>query len=65
MYFFNGNLIYIQSLVIYIQSIHILSYIVILECFAKNYARLFDIPVNSRIDNDVSGHSPAYIPAAG
>ena len=31
------------------------------KCFAKDYARLFD----SRIDNDVSGHSPTYIPDAG
>lgn len=32
---------------------------------ANGYAHLFDSPVNSRIDNDVSGHSPTYIPVAG
>ena len=35
------------------------------KCFANDYARLFDSPVHSRLDNDVSGHSPTYIPAAG
>ena len=35
------------------------------KCFANDYARLFDSPVCSRLDNDVSGHSPTYIPAAG
>ena len=33
--------------------------------FANDYAHLFDSPVHSRLDNDVSGHSPTYIPAAG
>ena len=28
------------------------------KCFAKDYARLFDSPVNSRLDNDVSSRSP-------
>ena len=35
------------------------------QCFANDYARLFDSPVCSRLDNDVSGHSPIHIPAAG
>ena len=35
------------------------------KCFANDYARLFDSPVHSRLDNDVSGHLPTYIPAAG
>ena len=35
------------------------------KCFGVDYAHLFDSPVNSKIDNDVSGHSPTYIPAAG
>ncbi len=33
--------------------------------FANDYARLFDSPVHSRLNNDVSGHSPTDIPAAG
>ena len=33
--------------------------------FANDYARLFDSPVHSRPLNDVSGHSPTYIPAVG
>ena len=35
------------------------------KCFANDYARLFDGPVCSRLDNDVSGHSPTHISAAG
>ena len=35
------------------------------KCFANDYARLFDSPVCSRLENDVSGHSPTHIPAAG
>ena len=35
------------------------------ECFEKDYERLFDVPRQSRTDNDVSGLSPIYIPAAG
>ena len=35
------------------------------KCFANDYARLFDSSVCSRLDNDVSGHSPTHIPAAG
>ena len=35
------------------------------KCFAKNYALLFFIPDHTRINNDVSGHLPAYIPAVG
>ncbi len=35
------------------------------QCFANGYARLFDSPVISRLDNAVSGRSPTYIPAAG
>ena len=30
-----------------------------------DYEFLFDSPVNGRIDNDASGHSSIYIPAAG
>ena len=33
--------------------------------FEENYEHLFDTPQHSRIDNDVSGLSPIYIPAAG
>ena len=29
------------------------------KCFANDYARLFDSPVYTRLDNDVSGHIPA------
>ena len=35
------------------------------QCFTNDYAFLFDSPVNGRIDNDASGHSSIYIPAAG
>ena len=35
------------------------------KCFTDAYARLFDIPDAIRIDNDVSGFLPTYIPAAG
>ena len=35
------------------------------ECFEKDYERLFDVPQHIRTDNDVSGPSPFYIPAAG
>ena len=35
------------------------------KCFANDYALLFDSPVCSRLDNNVSGHSPTHIPAAG
>ena len=35
------------------------------ECFEKDYERLFDVPQHTRTDNDVSGPSPIYIPAAG
>ena len=35
------------------------------ECFEKDYERLFDVPQHIRTDNDVSGPSPIYIPAAG
>ena len=35
------------------------------QCFTNHYAFLFDSPVNGRIDNDASGRSPTYIPAAG
>ena len=35
------------------------------ECFEKDYEHLFDVPQHSRTDNDVSGLSPIYIPAAG
>ena len=35
------------------------------QCFTNDYASLFDSPVNGRIDNDASGRSPTYIPAAG
>ena len=28
------------------------------QCFTNDYAFLFDSPVDSRIDNDASGHSP-------
>jgi len=35
------------------------------KCFANDYAHLFDSPVCSRLDNNVSGHSPTHIPAAG
>ena len=31
----------------------------------KDYEHLFDVPQHSRTDNDVSGLSPIYIPAAG
>ena len=34
------------------------------KCFTDAYARLFDIPDAIRIDNDVSGFPPTYIPAA-
>lgn len=34
------------------------------ECFEKDYEHLFHTPNLSRIDNDVSGLSPIYIPAA-
>ena len=34
------------------------------QCFTNDYEFLFDSPINSRIDNDASGHSPTYIPAA-
>ena len=34
------------------------------KCFANDYVRLFDSPVCSRLDNDMSGHSPTHIPAA-
>ena len=32
------------------------------ECFEKDFEHLFDTPQHSRIDNDVSGLSPIYIP---
>ena len=35
------------------------------ECFEKDYEHLFDVPPQLRTDNDVSGLSPIYIPAAG
>ena len=35
------------------------------KCFTNAYARLFDIPDVTRVDNKVSGFSPTYIPAAG
>ena len=35
------------------------------ECFEKDYEHLFDVPQQLRTDNDVSGLSPIYIPAAG
>ena len=35
------------------------------ECFQKDYKHLFEVPQQSRTDNDVSGLSPNYIPAAG
>ena len=35
------------------------------KCFANDYARLFDSPVCSRLNNDALGHSPTHIPAAG
>ena len=35
------------------------------KCFSNAYARLFDIPDVTRIDINVSGFSPTYIPAAG
>ena len=35
------------------------------QCFTNDYEFLFDSPVNGRIDNDASGHSSIYIPAAG
>jgi len=35
------------------------------ECFEKDYEHLFDTPRHSRLDNDMSGLSPIYIPAAG
>ena len=35
------------------------------KCFTDAYARLFDIPDAIRVDNDVSGFPPTYIPAAG
>ena len=35
------------------------------ECFEKEYEHLFDVPQHPRTDNDVSGLSPIYIPAAG
>ena len=35
------------------------------ECFEKDYEHLFDVPQQSRTDNDVSGLAPIYIPAAG
>ena len=34
------------------------------KCFRIDYDNLFDSPVNDRIDNNTSGHSPTYIPAA-
>ena len=34
-------------------------------CFKEDYEHLFDVPQHSRTDNDVSGLSPIYIPAAG
>ena len=35
------------------------------KCFEEDYEHLFDTPQHSTIDNDVSGLSPIYIPAAG
>ena len=35
------------------------------KCFPIDYDHLFDSPVNNRIDNNTSGRSPTYIPAAG
>ena len=38
---------------------------VLYQCFEKDYEHLFDVPQQLRTDNDVSGLSPIYIPAAG
>jgi len=35
------------------------------KCFDKGYELLFDVPYSARTDNDASGLSPIYIPAAG
>ena len=35
------------------------------KCFPVDYDHLFNNPVNNRIDNNTSGRSPTYIPAAG
>ena len=35
------------------------------KCFPVDYDHLFNSPVNNRVDNNTSGHTPIYIPAAG
>ena len=35
------------------------------QCFPGDYDHLFNSPANSRLDNNTSGRSPIYIPAAG
>ena len=35
------------------------------KCFPGDYDHLFNSPANSRLDNNTSGRSPIYIPAAG
>ena len=35
------------------------------KCFEEDYEHLFDTPQHSRIDNDMSGLPPIYIPVAG
>ena len=35
------------------------------RCFPGDYDHLFNSPANSRLDNNTSGRSPIYIPAAG
>ena len=58
---FHEQMFYIFSDISHLR-IYLVSLIVSLF---GDYEFLFDSPVNGRIDNDASGHSSIYIPAAG